>query len=136
MPGELVVKIESDVDNHTFEILEDKIRDLLESEGLMGEIEDNATGNTTRTRKEELCIEKDSGYDKNVKGILTLGEKIWFNDDLRCRLRICGWTKEQQEKLKNAKFVDLTITDFKDEETSGVVIHISEFVDNGRKDGL
>lgn len=124
MPGELTVKIESDVDNCTFEILEDKIRDLLESEGLMGEIEDKVTGNTTRTREEELGIEKDFS-DKNVKGILTLGEKIWFNDDLRCRLRICGWTKEQQEKLKNAKFVDLTITDFKDEETHGVVIHIS-----------
>ena len=130
MPGGLVVKIESDVDNHTFEILEDKIRDLLESEGLMGEIEDNITGNTTRTRKEELGIEKDIESDKNVKGILTLGEKIWFNDDLRCRLRICGWTKEQQEKLKNAKFVDLTITNFKDEETPGIVIHISEFANS------
>lgn len=130
MPGELTVKIESDVDNCTFEILEDKIRDLLESEGLMGEIEDMVTGNTTRTRKEELSIGKDLP-DKNVKGILTLGEKIWFNDDLRCRLRICGWTKEQQEKLKNAKFIDITLTDFKDEETSGVVIHISQFVDKG-----
>ena len=127
--GELVVRIKSDVDNHTFEILEDKIRDLLESEGLMGEIDDNVTGNITRTRKEELCIEKDSGSGKNVKGVLTLGEKIWFNDDMRCRLRICGWTKEQQEKLKNAKFVDLTLTDFKDDETHGVVVHISEFID-------
>ena len=136
MPGELVVKIESDVDNHTFEILEDQIRDLLESEGLMGEIHDSVTGNITRTRKEELCIEKDSGHDKIVKGVLTLGEKIWFNDDLRCRLRICGWTKEQQEKLKNAKFVDLTLTDFKDEETSGVIIHIGEFMDKGRENGL
>ena len=54
MSGELTVKIESNVDNHTFEILEDKIRNLLESEGLMGEIEDKVTGNTTRTRKEEL----------------------------------------------------------------------------------
>ena len=135
MPGELIVKIESDVDNCTFEILEDKIRDLLESEGLMGEIEDKVTGNTTRTRKEELGVEKDLS-DKNVKGVLTLGEKIWFNDDLRCRLRICGWTKEQQEKLKNAKFVDLTITDFKGEDTHGVVVHISEFVDKCREDAL
>jgi hypothetical protein len=54
MPGELTVKIESDVDNYTFEVLEDKIRDLLESEGLMGVIEDKVTGNTTRTRKEKL----------------------------------------------------------------------------------
>ena len=135
MPGELIVKIESDVDNCTFEILEDKIRDLLESEGLMGEIEDKVTGNTTRTRREELGVEKDLS-DKNVKGVLTLGEKIWFNDDLRCRLRICGWTKEQQEKLKNAKFVDLTITDFKGEDTHGVVVHISEFVDKCREDAL
>lgn len=54
MPGELTIKIESDVDNYTFEVLEDKIRNLLESEGLMGVIEDKVTGNTTRTRKEEL----------------------------------------------------------------------------------
>lgn len=135
MPGELIVKIESDVDDHTFEILEDKIRDLLESEGLMGDIEDKVTGNTTRTRKEELGTEKDLS-DKNVKGILTLGEKVWFNDDLRCRLRICGWTKEQQEKLKNAKFIELTLTDFKDEDTSGVAIHISQFVDKGIEDTL
>lgn len=63
MPGELTIKIESGVDNCTFEILEDKIRDLLESEGLMGEIEDKVTGNTTRTRKEELCAEKDGTAD-------------------------------------------------------------------------
>ena len=133
MPGELIVKIESDVDAYIFETLEDKIRDLLEEEGLMGEIEDKVTGNTTRTRKEELFIEKDPS-DKNVKGVLTLGEKIWFNDDLRCRLRICGWTKGQQEKLKNAKFIDLTLTDFKEEDTPSVVIHISEFVDKDRED--
>ncbi len=54
MPGELTVKIESDIDNYNFEVLEDKIRDLLESEGLMGEVEDKVTGNITRTRKEEL----------------------------------------------------------------------------------
>jgi hypothetical protein len=135
MSGELTVKIESDVDNYTFEVLEDKIRDLLESEGLMGDIEDKVTGNITRTRREELGIKKDLS-DENVKGVLTLGEKIWFNDDLRCRLRICGWTKEQQEKLKNAKFVDLTLTDFKDEDTHGVIVHISQFVDKDRGDAL
>lgn len=54
MPGELTVKIESEIDNYNFEVLEDKIRDLLESEGLMGEVEDKVTGNTTRTRKEEV----------------------------------------------------------------------------------
>ena len=52
--GELVVRIKSDVENHTFEILEDKIRDLLESEGLMGEIEDEVTGNITKTRKKGI----------------------------------------------------------------------------------
>lgn len=135
MSGELTIKIESDVDNCTFEILEDKIRDLLESEGLMGEIEDKVTGNTTRTRKKELGIEKDLS-DKNVKGVLTLGEKIWFNDDLRCRLRICGWTKEQQEKLRGAKLVDLTLINPRDDGTADVLIHISEFVDKGREDTL
>ena len=135
MPGELIVKIESDVDNCTFEILEDKIRDLLESEGLMGEIEDKVTGNTTMTRKEELGIEKDLS-DKNVKGVLTLGEKIWFNDDLRCRLRICGWTKEQQEKLRGAKLVDLTLTNPREDETADVLIYMSQFTDKDREDGL
>jgi hypothetical protein len=135
MSGELTVKIESDVDNCTFEILEDKIRDLLESEGLMGEVEDKVTGNTTRTRKEELGMEKDLS-DKNVKGVLTLGEKIWFNDDLRCRLRICGWTKEQQEKLKNAKLVDLTLINPRDDGTADVLIHISQFVDKDIEDAL
>lgn len=131
MPGELTVKIESDVDNHTFEILEDKIRNLLESEGLMGEIEDKVTGNTTRTRKKELGIEKDLP-DKNVKGVLTLGEKIWFNDDLRCRLRICGWTREQQEKLRGAKLVDLTLINHRDDGTADILIDIGRFVDKCR----
>ena len=128
MPGELTVKIESDVDNCTFEILEDKIRGLLESEGLIGEIEDKVTGNTTRTREKEFDIEKDLP-DKNVKGVLTLGEKIWFNDDLRCRLRICGWTKEQQEKLRGAKLVDLTLINHRDDGTADVLIDIGRFVD-------
>lgn len=135
MPGELTVKIESDVDNCTFEILEDKIRNLLESEGLMGEVEDKVTGNTTRTRKEELGIEKDLS-DKNVKGVLILGEKIWFNDDLRCRLRICGWTKEQQEKLRGAKLVDLTLINPRDDGTADVLIHMSQFIDKCREDTL
>lgn len=131
MPGELTVKIESNVDNHTFEILEDKIRSLLESEGLIGEIEDKVTGNTTRTRKKELGVEKDLP-DKNVKGVLTLGEKIWFNDDLRCRLRICGWTREQQEKLRGAKLVDLTLINHRDDGTADVLIDIGRFVDKCR----
>lgn len=131
MPGELTIKIESDIDNHTFEILEDKIRNLLESEGLMGEIEDKVTGNTTRTRKKELGIEKDLP-DKNVKGVLILGEKIWFNDDIRCRLRICGWTREQQEKLRGAKLVDLTLINHRDDGTADVLIDIGRFVDKCR----
>ena len=131
MPGELTIKIESDVDNHTFEILEDKIRSLLESEGLIGEIEDKVTGNTTRTRKKELSVEKDLP-DKNVKGVLTLGEKIWFKDDLRCRLRICGWTREQQEKLRGAKLVDLTLINHRDDGTADVLIDIGRFVDKCR----
>lgn len=131
MPGELTVKIESDVDNCTFEILEDKIRNLLESEGLMGEIEDKVTGNTTRTREKEFGIEKDLP-DKNIKGVLTLGEKIWFNDDLRCRLRICGWTREQQEKLRGAKLVDLALINHRDDGTADVLIDIGQFVDKCR----
>ena len=61
----------------------------------------------------------------DVKGVLTLGEKIWFNDDIRCRLRICGWTKEQQKKLRGAKFVDLTLINHREDGTADVLIHIS-----------
>lgn len=54
MTEELKIKILSNADSHTFEKLEDRFRDLLEQEGIEGEIEDSKTGNTTMTRKEEI----------------------------------------------------------------------------------
>ena len=58
----------------------------------------------------------------DIKGKLTTGEKIYFNDEVgRCRLRICGFSEEQQEKLSQLEFLDITITkntpnaDFPDE---------------------
>lgn len=72
--------------------------------------------------------------DQNIRGELIFGEKIWFNDDLRCRLRICGFTQEQVKELRTAKFVDLTLTDFADEDMSGVVVHIGEWGPRDKRD--
>jgi len=49
MIGSIRILIKSDVDTSVFEKLEDKIRDLLEREGLKAEIYDYVTGNTTVT---------------------------------------------------------------------------------------
>ena len=122
--GEIVIKVESDMTEHVYEVLEDEIRNLLESKGIKAEIFDAVTGNTTKTRKGIMGKNDDGMEDQNIKGELILGDKIWFNDDLRCRLRICGWTKEQIEKLKTAKFVDLTLTDFREDDMPGVAIYI------------
>lgn len=132
MQGSLTVEIKSDVDAYVFENIEDRIRDLLEEEGLVGEIEDDVTGNSTVTRNEELGKKKDPS-DKDIRGILVFGQKIWFNDDLRCRLRICGWTKEQQEKLRRAKLVDLTLANHRNNGIADVYIQISQFTDKDRE---
>lgn len=123
--GELIVKIKSNVDGYTFEKVEDRIRDLLEEEGIEGDILCSATGNTTLTRKEEMG-KKEKG-DISVRGELVLGEKIWFNDDLRCRLRICGFNKEQAKKLRRAKFVDIAMINSDD--VPKAVVYINEFGD-------
>ena len=119
---------------HVYEILEDEIRNLLESKGIKAEILDSVTGNTTKTRKGIVGKNDNGKEDQNIKGELILGEKIWFNDDLRCRLRICGWTKEQIEKLKVAKFVDLTLTDFREDDMPGVAIYIGEWNREDKRD--
>lgn len=129
MKGDISIRVKTRLDTSIFEILEDKIRDLLEKEGIEAEIYDFVTGNTVVTRNDEMNDEKrnDIYSGLNIKGELILGEKIWFNDDLRCRLRICGFTKEQQEKIRNAKFIDMTLVNSKDDNTSDVYVHISKF---------
>lgn len=122
--GEIVIKVESDVTEYVFETLEDEIRNLLEMQGIKAEILDSVTGNTTKTRKGMMGKKENVSSDHAIRGELILGEKIWFNDDLRCRLRICGFTRDQIEELRTAKLVDLTLTDFIDEDTLGVVIRI------------
>jgi len=48
----------------------------------------------------------------DIKGKLTTGEKIYFNDEMgSCLLRICGFSEEQQEKLRQLKYLDITITE-------------------------
>ena len=120
--GEIIIRVESDMTEFVFETLEDDIRNLLESQGIKAEIYDNVTGNITKTRRG--MFGKNEGTDRTIRGDLILGDKIWFNDDLRCRLSICGFTRGQIEKLRTAKMVDLTFTDFRDEDMPGVAIDI------------
>lgn len=122
--GEIVIKIDSDLTEYVYECLEDDIRGLLESNGISADIYDSVTGNTTKTRKGMMGKNQNESRGQTVRGELIFGDKIWFNDDLRCRLRICGFTQEQVKELKTAKFVDLTLTDFADDDMPGVVIHI------------
>lgn len=123
--GEIVIKVESDVTEYVYENLEDDIRNLLESQGIKADIFDSVTGNTTKTRNGMMGKNKSELADQTVRGELVLGEKIWFNDDLRCRLRISGFTLDQIEEIRNAKLIDLTLTDFIEEDMPGVVINIS-----------
>lgn len=46
---------------------------------------------------------------KNIKGVLSIEDKIWFNDEYGCRLRIGGFTKKQIKKLENLGMIDITI---------------------------
>lgn len=123
--GEILIKVESDMTEYVFESLEEDIRNLLESQGIKAEIFDYVTGNTTKTRRGMMGKNENKLADQTIRGELVLGDKIWFNDDLRCRLRICGFTREHIEKLRTAKFVDLILTDFRDEDMPGVAICIS-----------
>jgi hypothetical protein len=122
--GEIVIKVESDLSEDIYEILEDAIRNLMESKGISANINDSVTGNNIKTRKRMMRKNRNELLDQTIQGRLIFGEKIWFNDDLRCRLRICGFTQEQIKELKTAKYVDLTLTDFIDRDTSGVVVSI------------
>lgn len=134
MVKELRIIINSNINVKVFEELIMIIRDLLEQKDLEGIIENLDTGNIITTRNNEThkndveysCNNNENIIDQRIEGILTLGEKIWFNDDTRCRLRICGFTKKEIEKLRDAIFIDLTITDYKDTNT-GVVVCINEF---------
>lgn len=52
--ADIIIDITTDIkDTEIFERLEDKIRDLLEEEGLEATIDCTRTGNTTKTRKKE-----------------------------------------------------------------------------------
>lgn len=114
--GVIEIDVKSDVSEYLFEYLEDKIRNLLESNGAEAHIYDHVTGNSIRTRRGMVGKNENDLEDQTIKGELKFGEKIWFNDDLRCRLRICGFTQKQVEKLRKVKYVDLTLTDFKEED--------------------
>jgi len=51
--GFISVYIDTTITTEEQEKLEDKIRDLLENEGITGSIENDSTGNTTHTRPEK-----------------------------------------------------------------------------------
>lgn len=70
-----------------------------------------------------------------ITGKLRIENKIWFNDPLRNRLRICGFTKDQVKKLKNSKFIDITLFDCdKDEIECKAYIDITELTEKDKKD--
>lgn len=48
---------------------------------------------------------------RDVNGILSIDNKIWFNSAEKCELRICGFNDLQINQLKKSGFVDITITD-------------------------
>jgi len=131
--GEIVIKMESDMTEYVYECLEDDIRNLLEKKGINAEIFDSVTGNTTKTRK-GVISSGDEISDQTVNGQLILGEKIWFNDEMRCRLRICGFTQDQIKKIRTSRFVDLTLTDFIDDDMPGVAIYIREWGGNENRE--
>ncbi len=124
--GVIEIDIKSDVSEYVFEILEDEIRNLLEINGINAHVFDHVTGNSVQTRKGMMGKKEKDTADKKIRGELILGDNIWFNDDLRCRLRIHGFTKEQKEAIRLAGFVDLTLTDFVDEDMPGVIVSIGD----------
>jgi len=48
---------------------------------------------------------------RNLNGVLSMDNKIWFNSAEKCELRICGFNDTQINQLKKTGFVDITITD-------------------------
>lgn len=70
--------------------------------------------------------DEDTGCPTSIKGTLIIGDKIWFNDDVRCRFRMCGFSREQIKILKKAKFVDITIMEHLDDDTANVRIYIRQ----------
>lgn len=78
-------------------------------------------------------VEKDENEEAecpiDIRGRLTIADKIWFSDDVRCRFRMCGFSKEQIKKLEMAKLVDISITEHFDDNVAKVKIYISSFSD-------
>ncbi len=70
-----------------------------------------------------------------INGALRIEDKIWFNDIIRNRLRICGFTKNQIKKLKNSKFIDITLFDCDENEIEcKAYIGITELTEEDKKD--
>lgn len=70
-----------------------------------------------------------------ISGELKIEDKIWFNDTLRGRLRICGFAKGHIKKLKDSRFVDITLFDCdKDGIKCKAYIDISELTENDKKE--
>lgn len=70
--------------------------------------------------------EENAGCPVNIKGTLIIGDKIWFNDDVRwrCRFRMYGFSREQTKMLKKAEFIDISIMEHLDDDTANVRIYI------------
>lgn len=62
-----------------------------------------------------------------VKGELIIADKIWFNDDIHCRFRVCDFSQEQIKMLEKAKFVNISIMEHLDYDIVKVKTYISQF---------
>jgi hypothetical protein len=70
-----------------------------------------------------------------ISGELEIKDKIWFNDAIRNRLRICGFPKDQIKKLKNSRFVDITLFDCDEDGIKcKAYLSISELTERDKKE--
>ncbi len=70
-----------------------------------------------------------------IVGELKIENKIWFNDILRTRLRICGFTKEQIKKLQDARLIDITLIDCKEDGIEcKAYVDISELTEEDKRE--
>ena len=47
----------------------------------------------------------------SINGNLSIKDKIWFNDAVRCRLRIGGFSKDDIKKLEESNYIDMSLVE-------------------------
>lgn len=58
-----------------------------------------------------------------IKGTLSIGEKIYFHEGYRCRLRICGFTEKQIEEMQKALYIDITLLQTEEKQEFVIEMH-------------